>query len=187
MKVGWRRVAWMIVLALLFVEVSAAQNKPVKPQPKTCKQFVQGFYDWYMRQMKREKDGPAYEYTLKNKGEYFSVALLSALREDLRASAANADEIVGLDFDPFLNTQDPAERYVLGSAEAKGDKCLAEIFESRGGKKSENPVVVAEARRKNTDWIFVNFHYGASQGPVDENLLSLLNKLSAERKKNGHR
>lgn len=183
----WKRGAWMIVLVLLSAEISAAQGKAAKPQPKTCKQFVQGFYDWYMMQMKREKDGPAYEYTLKNKGDYFSVALLSALREDLRASAANADEIVGLDFDPFLNTQDPAERYVLGAADSKGDKCLAEIFETRAGKKGERPAVVAEARRKNADWIFVNFHYSTNQGPDDENLLSILNKLSAERKKNGHR
>ena len=42
--------------------------------------------------------------------------LLQALRVDSEASAHAKDDIVGLDFDPFIGSQDPANRYEARNA-----------------------------------------------------------------------
>jgi hypothetical protein len=51
---------------------------------------------------------------MEKQGSQFESGLLAALKEDVAAQAAAKGEIVGLDFDPFLNTQDPAESYEVG-------------------------------------------------------------------------
>jgi hypothetical protein len=54
------------------------------------------------------------QIAMEKQGSQFESGLLAALKEDVAAQAAAKGEIVGLDFDPFLNTQDPAESYEVG-------------------------------------------------------------------------
>jgi hypothetical protein len=103
------------------------------------------------------------------------------LKDDLEASSRSPDEIVGLDFDPFLNTQDPKKNYVVGKAAFQGDRWRVEIFVLTEGKKPANPDVVAEAARRNGRWVFLNFHYGKSVSPENENLVSVLQALKRSR------
>jgi hypothetical protein len=55
------------------------------------------------------KDGTdtAWNLAIKTKSSVFSPQLALALKEDSAAQAKAEGEIVGLDFDPFLNSQDP--------------------------------------------------------------------------------
>ena len=114
------------------------------------------------------------------------LALEGKVKEDAAASAKVKDEIVGLDFDPFLNTQDPSPRYVLGNVTAKDDKCSAEIFGVTGGKREKDVSVLPELAFTNGHWIFENFHYPKPEHPEDENLLSVLKALRAGREKTSH-
>jgi len=143
---------------------------------RSSRNFVQAFYTWYV-----PKHGV--EDVLKYRRTALSPELFRALKEDLDASAKNSDEVVGLDFDPFLNAQDTAERYVIGSVAAKGDTFWVEVYGIWSGKKSEKPDAVAEVACKAGQCFFVNFHYGKTELPENENLLSVLKALKKERQK----
>ena len=87
-------------------------------------------------------------------------------------------EHVGLDFDPFLNAQDIAERYLVGKITPKRDHYWDEVFGVWGGQKNSNPDVVPELAFENGQRIFTNFHYGKTDIPVNENLVSILRQLN---------
>ena len=159
-----------------------AQSGSPHDRQESCRNFVQGFYDWYVPKALGENEGPAWAFALKNKRSVFSPELYRLLRED-SAAQAKAGEIVGLDFDPFLNSQDPEERYVVGNVTPKGDRYLVELRGISSGKKSEKPAVVAELTQNDGRWLFVNFHYGETKYPEDENLVSVLKNLRASRQK----
>lgn len=146
---------------------------------QSCKKFVQDFYTWY----RFGKPQPTEEIVLKQKKSLLSPALHKALKDDFDASARNQDEVVGLDFDPFFNSQEYAEKYVVGDAKRNGAYYLVEVWGIWDGKKREKPDVVAEAQNVNGKWMFTNMHYGKHDNPADENLLSVLNALKKNRTK----
>ena len=91
---------------------------------------------------------------------------------------------MGLDMDPFLATNaEPYEQYSVGKVTSKGDVYLAEVFGTTKGKKTDKPVVTPELRFKDKHWEFTNFHYGKSEFPENENLLSILKCLRESRAK----
>jgi hypothetical protein len=101
------------------------------------------------------------------------------------ASAKSPDEIVGLDFDPFLNAQDKAERYVVGNVSLKQDRYLAEVYGLWSGKKNKTPDVIPELMFQGGRWTFLNFHYVYTEegkAPRRDDLLNLLKGLRKERK-----
>lgn len=160
-----------------------AQGTPPQDARKSCRDFVQAFYDWYVPvALKHSRVRPA-DLALAHKGSAFSPELAQALREDSKAQAKVKGELVGLDFDPFLNSQDPGERYVVGNLTPKGDRYWVEIYSLTSGKKSAKPDVAPELMFKDGRWIFVNFHYGGSEHSKDENLLSTLKTLRANRQR----
>jgi len=172
---------------LLFLLAAAssipAQNKnsqsPAQsPQDaeRACRTFVQGFYAWYVPKHS-DKD------VLKYRRSALSPELYTALKADLAASSKNPDDVVGLDFDPFLNAQDVAQRYVVGKVTAKGATFWVGIYGIWNGKKSVKPDVTAEVACKEGKCFFVNFHYGKTESPENENLLSVLKALKKEREK----
>ncbi|MGC1323702.1 MAG: hypothetical protein WA849_16100 [Candidatus Udaeobacter sp.] len=178
-----------IALILFSFSVGALQAQtPTTPsQPKDCGSFVQQFYNWYVAKenalMKRNSLESALEVTLREKRSSFSPELVKGLKEDLAASKKSPGEIVGLDFDPFLNAQDIAERYLVGKVTPKGDHYWVEVFGVWGGQKNSNPDVVPELAFEDGQWIFTNFHYGKTDIPVNENLVSVLQILKKDRPK----
>jgi hypothetical protein len=77
---------------------------------------------------------------------------------------------VGLDFDPFLNSQDPSERFVVESVVMKGAGCWVKV---RGiSKRQAQETVVPEVACTNGRCQFVNFHYEYDGHPTD--LLTIL-------------
>jgi hypothetical protein len=152
---------------------------------QSCRSFVQGFYDWYVPRAVRAVNGsaaaPALDLALKQKSSEFGPEILRALREDSEAQAKTVGEIVGLDSDPFLNSQDPRDHYLVGNITPKGDRYWVEVYGMSLGKKGSEPDVVPELILKDGRWLFINFHYPNPSRPEFENLLSLLKSLRGNR------
>jgi Protein of unknown function (DUF3828) len=140
----------------------------------SCRRFVQSFYDWY-----KGKAGTNFEAALRDKRSAFDPELFKALQEDIQAQAKVPGEIVGLDFDPIVNSQDPCERYVVGSVTRKGDNYKVQVFGVCSGKKNAKPDVTAELATKDGQWQFTNFHYTYDSGP--SSLLAILESPRKER------
>jgi len=138
----------------------------------TARKFVQSFYDWYVVEVEKTHRGP-WDVILKPRRTSFSPILLNALHEDALAAAKAKGELVGLDFDPFLNSQDPDKHYFAGKVEMKGSFLLVSVS---SGKPSAKPIVTAKIENHNGQWRFTNFLY-----PDSGNLLGVLKQLKTDR------
>ncbi len=183
MKILKAAVCWGLLTFLATLCALAQQSGSPSDMQKSCRDVVQAFYGWYVPKALKDSEVPASDLALKYKAALFSPQLLRALREDSQAQAKAKGEIVGLDFDPFLNTQDPSERYVLGNVSVKDDRCSVEVYSVSSGKKSAKAAVVPELVFKGGHWMFVNFHYGKSKRSEGENLVSTLKRLREDRQK----
>ena len=125
---------------------------------------------------------PAFDVALQREPSVFSIDLLHALKIDSEAQARAKGELVGLDFDPFLGSQDPASHYEARHAAMTGATCSIEVWRATPtdtAAKMDRPEAVAELKRLNHQWQFVNFRYAVG-GP---DLLHLLANLREERRK----
>jgi len=142
--------------------------------------FVKSFYSWYVPLALQEMERPASDIALQLKGHLFSPELRKALKADSAAQAKVTDDIVGLDFDPFLNSQDPAHNYKIGKTEKKGTHFFVNIHAVlQPGRLNSKPDVVAELSLRDDRWEFVDFWY-----PGDVSLLVTLQNLAAARVSN---
>lgn len=174
-----KRIKLLLSFILLVLPVSLrAQSDNTRLNSDSAKKFVQSFYDWYVPKALSSKSEPASDTALKVKGNCFSLELRQKLREDSEAQAKVEGEIVGLDFDPFLNAQDPGMHYSVGKVLPKGESYLVEVHRVVSGKLEEKLTATAEVAGKNGQWYFVNFIY-----PNGHNLLGVLKALKDEREK----
>jgi len=172
-------IAFLLWLSTIF---SDAYGNNKESAAVSCKEFVLQFYNWYDVIADKPGSEPTVNSALKNKQMYFSPYLYRLLQEDTEAQSKVADEIVGIDFDPFLNTNSsPYDKYVAGNVLQKGDHFWVQMYGVNSGRRSDKPVVVPELARLADKWQFVNFHYGKTDFPVNENLLSILNMLRKNR------
>jgi len=183
MRISKTMVYWILFLLLALPCSPLAQEKSSQDIQKSCRDFVQKFYDWYVPKTQKLSAERTWDLALKYRRSSFSAELVRRLSEDSDAQAKVAGEIVGLDFDPFLNSQDPDEHFVVGKVRTSGDSCRAEVHGVRSGKRSEEPDVVVELALKHGRWLFVNFHYEKAENPARENLLSLLKSLRENRQR----
>lgn len=142
---------------------------------QACK-FVQSFLDWYVPNSRAAKGAADWIAMLKSRQTSFQSPLWQALREDSEAQAKSKGEIVGVDFDPFLNSQDPATSYVAGSVRRLGKEFRVEIVPKGHSSPPESARVSAEVVKTNGGWQFSNFYY-----PEKWNLRSVLAALKKER------
>lgn len=156
----------MILLTLPYSLEAQAKAKPKRHI--SSREFVEWFYQWYVPVALSDSATPAWDTALKRKSADFSPELARLLHED-SAAQAKCNELIGLDFDPFLNTQDPADRYEVGNISHEGQDYRAAIFSVEGGKRSEKPQVTAEFSEHKGHWLFVNFCY-----PDGTNILKIL-------------
>ena len=168
---------WILFFFLTVPGSLCAQGENPQDSVKSARTFVQEFYNWYLKH--------GMDKTLKYKKALFSPKLFQLLKEDVAAQAKARGEIVGVtgDFDVFLASQDPGERYVVGKATPKGESFLVEVYGIWSGKKGTKPAVVPEVAYKDGHWFFVNFHYEKTEYQSDENLLNLLKLSRRERQK----
>jgi hypothetical protein len=165
-----------IVSSCLFLILATSCLRAETPTPQdiqSCHKFVQEFYDWYLPKA-------SFELAIKERSSAFSPELVRALREDQEAQAKVSEEIVGLDGDPFLNSQYPSKHFVVGKITFKADRCFADVRGTSYGKNGEH--VLPELTHKNGQWVFVNFHYPEIKSSPDD-LIYMLKMLKADRDK----
>lgn len=127
------------------------------PPPKSERDYVQDFYEWYAKRVSSDDTNKSWTDMLRLAHWDLSDHLSKLLEEDAVAQS-HCGEIIGIDFDPFLFTQDPAKEYEVGAIERNGDRYKAKIYRREGGKLKEKPDVVAEIARSGGRWYFVNFY-----------------------------
>jgi hypothetical protein len=172
---------WFAMIAI-FSGPAMAQVPMRKAESSACRKFVQEFYDWYLPLAHKSARQPAWYLALQRKPETFSPDLLKALKIDSEASARAKGELVGLDFDPFVGSQDPADHYQARGVSWQGDRCSVEVWPASptdAAAKPAKPDAVAEVVLAGGHWEFQNFRYPES----GSNLVSVLAELKAERRK----
>jgi hypothetical protein len=184
-----------LLAATLLLQSKTPPKIALTKDEVSARRFVQGFYDWYLATDERRQEDrsrgnanvqkqipypdDAMDYvSVMTKPEMFTKELRLALVEDRDAQKKESDFIVGLDFDPFLNSQDPYTRYVVGKVEHKGHSWLAAVHGVVDGKKNAAPDVTAKLEKIKEKWRFTNFIY--AQG---SNLLGILKELKNDRRK----
>ena len=168
----------LVACALIAPHYASAEGEGTSPQAAHA--FVQGFYGWYVQQSQQDKDMSSVELALKDKPGLFSPEIVRALREDLAASAKSPDEVVGLDFDPFLNAQEVCAPYKVGKIKKVKGGYRVEVSGScpKDCSDSGQPDVIAEVKRLGGKWVFTDFIY-----PGNGDLLIVLKSLKAERER----
>jgi len=178
------RLAFAVAFFSLLPVAAAPQASQPSKDEQSCRDFVQQFYDWYLSfntsKGKLPANGPSEEDVLRLRPQVLSPDLLRMLKEDLEASKKSPDDVEGLDFDPFRDTQDPSPKIKVERVTAAGGHCNAVVYGIRGGKKQEK--VKPELAQGANGWVFVNFHYD-SETPKDDNLIDILKTLREDRKK----
>lgn len=153
-------------------------------QAQSAQVFVQGFYDWYTGAVQKD-DNHADDEALAGKRWPMGAAIVAALKADEDAQAKSPDDIVGIDFDPYLNAQDTCFPYKTGKVTQAGGLYRVEVFDSNcDDPHPERPTVIAVVQRRGASWEFVNFIYPGDAGQAGSDLLSVLKALKDDREKN---
>jgi hypothetical protein len=173
--------ARLIAAVLIAASGMAWQAAYAADEKTSCHAFVQSFYNWYVAKSNSPatKDTDILEVALKKRSEVFSPDLRKQLQEDFDASVKSPGEIVGLDFDPILNTQSDVGHYTAKKVTSKGKSYLVDVYALNGTKIER--VVQPELVQSNGKWQFINFHYNIDNKPDD--LLHVLKGLRDDRKK----
>jgi hypothetical protein len=174
--------AFRIALLCLLVSASYALHAQRKSAPnanRSARAFVRNFYRWYVPKALGHRSTPAWNAALEAKESSFSPELRTKLLEDSAAQAKADGEIVGLDFDPFLNAQDFGSHYKITRTTHKADRYWVYVESSSSPGSSATSSVIAEVMQQHGQWRFVNFRYAK-----DHDLLGILDAL--RRSREGH-
>jgi hypothetical protein len=125
-------------------------------QQTSARNFVQSFYDWYVPIAGAENNEPACAIALQRRPESFSPVLSRAVEKELAAQAA-AHEVLHLDFDPILNSQDPAPRFALTKVSHRADHDDIDLDAIYNDHREH--AVTARVKQQDGRWIFTDFLY----------------------------
>jgi hypothetical protein len=165
------------------VSLLSAPVHPVRAQSAadttalSAQRAVQRFYDWYVPAAERTKNAPVGALALRQRAPFFDPALRQAVARDTLAQTKAVGEIDGLDFDPFLASQDPCARYTAGKVTKQGSTYSVEM---RGNcSRDRTPDALVEVTRPSGSWMISNVRY-----PRDKSdLRTILKELDAGRPK----
>lgn len=168
-----KRFSLLLVLVLCLARITSAQ--PQATQSAQAIAFVQSFYDWYLpivSNFKPHED--VSNVAIRRRPELFDSILLRALQNDAAAQAKSPEYLVGLDFDPFVDTNGDPEPH-FKAIRANGSLVTIVGFDEQVSK----PLVTLaiEVRCKQDRCVIVNIHYPAHDGIPKSDLLSQLRLL----------
>ena len=167
-----------ISICLTLSTHAGAQATP-KTLADSATRAVQRFYDWYVPMAAKPKGRDAVMLAATRGPLEFDRELVRWLRIDSTARARNADEVDGLDGDPYLNSQDPCNRYVAIAARADGASFLVGVVGKGGCPAHTTPDITVKLGRSGARWIVLEF-----LGPErnNEGLIPLLKQLHPKSK-----
>lgn len=123
MKISQRRIGYCLLLMLITTGSLQAQEKSPEDIQKSCRNFVQAFYDKFVRAQKSSKP-PNYASDPALHPE-----LRRLLKEDREAQDRDTSgDLAGLDFDPIAAGNEVYDRYEAGEVKPKGDRYWVEVF-----------------------------------------------------------
>jgi hypothetical protein len=165
--------------SLLLPAAAVAQAATQRSDSAEAVAFVATFYRWYTPITHRTTSGPAFVVALRSRRAAFTPALYRALEADADAQAKVKGDIVGLDFDPFLYSQDPCERYEPARAVRQRGGFRVTVVAICDGKLDADAAILVDVERQNTPWALANFadHEGMND------LRSTLRALAESRRK----
>lgn len=183
--------ARQLVFRVLMVALSAASvaapstalaqaaTRPSAPAAAhdDARRFVERFLQTFHGQFAQDQDRPDDWNPMRAVEPFFTPQLARALAEDRAAAEANTEEIVGLDFDPFSNSQDPCETYRTGRTAQRADTVLVEILGDCHGQIPLIPDAVYLLVRSGSTFAIADIAY-----PQGGNLLRILQYLAEQRK-----
>jgi len=160
-----RTVKLFLCICLMTISVGLyAQDE--EQSIEVVRHFVQDFYNWYAPLVLKTDTDIAWERLLKEKPLVLDSNLIHLIGNDYREQAKAKGVIVGIDFDPFLNSQDPSATYVAGKVSGNENVFRVEVRERRSDGGADNAELVAEVSRINGKWRFTNFYYGKNRDLV---------------------
>ncbi len=154
--------------------MARAQEVGVAAAQRSCRNFVESFYAWYVPRVWKGLDTPPFSAALKDRSSAFSSELFRWLLEEVEAERKGAG---GLESDPFLNRRSLPERAIVGAVSATAENCRAEVYGDAAAMKSGKPDLVPEMKFEYGHWFFMDFVY-----PGKEKLLPMLERLREGRK-----
>jgi hypothetical protein len=158
----------------------AQENSPADPL-KSCRDFLQGFYNKFVRANSSSKPTKfSYE-------PYLGPELRRRLKEDRDAQEKDTSgEIVGLDFDPIAAGNDIYTRYEVGEVTPKGERYWVEVYGYWEKKRDRDQKIIHEVMSVGGRWMIMNiryYHYQNGKLVSQHDLLSTLKELREERRK----
>jgi hypothetical protein len=152
---------------------------------KSCQQFVETFYKWYLTISLKNDPVPASDRAVKDRPYLFSSELVWRLREQSEVQDRAGSNLVRLDIDPFSGPDGRGDRFTVEKVTTSDDRCRAEIHAVRDEETDESPDVTSELALKHGQWIFVNFYYLSSDPRQAWNLLGALKEARKSWKAEG--
>ena len=169
---------WIIATAAL----ANASAVHAQPDMRAARKFVVQFYNWYPYLASEDGPTPAWRCAVRKRANIFSDRLNYLLDRDF-SEQDKCDDLIGLDFDPFLNTQDPAPHYEVGRIKfTRNGTYFADVYGIQAGIRRSKPDVDAVFRKKNAQWQFIDFFY-QNGGKLSVMLSSSKPPCSVPRKK----
>lgn len=155
-----------------------ARKLPASVNAVSARHFVRTFYDWYVPRSFNEKGPWVMDLLITVKSGWLGPGLLTALRDDIRAQEnPNAGGEVGLDFDAFLNAQDPPEHYHVGKYWHRGKRHFVDVRGVAAPRDNNGVRITVELEKRGPKWRIANILYPDRT----ENLLEILRVLKMQR------
>ena len=125
-----------------------------------ARSFVVQFYDWY-----RPDSGTSRNLNdvLHDRPQVFEPQLFALIKGGEQCEGVNPHSVCDLGVDPFLDSQNPCQRYEVGEATAKNGAYWVAVFAVCDGRRDTIPTVLAIVAPRDSTWQFVNFVYGGGQ------------------------
>ena len=160
-----RRVLWIVLFSVIGVMDAAAQSAPALDS--SAKHVVQEFYDWYVPRAAKANGTNLIMSAARRRALPFDAELLRWLWIDsIAQTRAPKGELDGLDWDPYLDSQDPCRRYRATGVSRRGTTYDVEVRGSGGCPPNDTVDVVVRLMPRPAGWTVVDFRY--PRRPADD-------------------
>jgi hypothetical protein len=164
----------LTAMALAAAASLASAQAETRSERDSVHRAVQAFYNWYTPRAASPRGLDMVMRAATHGPLAFDPELVKWLRIDSTARARTKGEVSGLDGDPYLNAQDPCDRYTVQSVRSQGSGFLVDILGHGGCAVHKQPDVIVVVGRVGGRWIVRDF---LDPSRHNEGLLPLLRRL----------